>query len=55
VPKGGRKSLMELKINRLSRKGRSSSTHPATRSRKAYKSGSGRKAPQERGEAPLPM
>jgi hypothetical protein len=29
---------------------RSGSTHPATRSRKACKSDSGRKTPQERGE-----
>jgi hypothetical protein len=31
------------------------STHPAIRSRKACKSGGGRKTPQERGEDPLSM
>jgi hypothetical protein len=40
-------------INKLAREGRSGGTHPATRSGKAYKSGSGRKTPQERGEGPL--
>jgi hypothetical protein len=41
--------------SQLAGKGKSSGTCPTTRSRKACKSGGGRKTPQERGEDPLPM
>jgi hypothetical protein len=44
----------EIPHNKPVREGRSSGTHPATRSGKACKSGSGRKTPQEREEDPLP-
>jgi hypothetical protein len=39
----------KISHNNLAGEGRSSGTHPATRSRKACKSGGGRKTPQERG------
>jgi hypothetical protein len=40
-------------VNKPAGEGRSGSTPPATRSRKACKSGGGRKTPQERREGPL--
>jgi hypothetical protein len=39
-------------VNKLAREARSGGTHPASRRGKAYKSGSGRKTPQERGGRP---
>jgi hypothetical protein len=41
----------EIPHNKLAGEGRSGGTHPATRSRKAYKGGGGRKTPQEKGKA----
>jgi hypothetical protein len=54
------KGILPGTVNKQARPGRRGSSEsggvrPATRSRKACKSGGGRKTPQERGEDPLPM
>jgi hypothetical protein len=44
----------EIPHNKQAGEGRSGSTHPETRSKKACKISGGRKTAQERGEDPLP-